>query len=135
MKRPATRCQQDEQPVLKRPAAATVPADDKAADPMAPLPENKEELEKFLADPNIKPLDKKLAKFKAAVKPDEDASAMFAKMKRFFDPSEMSCLWGRLGLSSMGPRVSSKSICNMDWRSGKVEAKYSEGVLAQPMPC
>ena len=127
MKRPATRCQQDEQPVLKRPAAATVPADDKAADPMAPLPENKEELEKVLADPNIKPLDKKLAKFKAAVKADEDASAMFAKMKRFFDPSEMSCLWGRFGTlinGSAGEQQDAwKSICNMDWRSGKVEAK------------
>ena len=116
-----------------------MPADDKAADPMAPLPENKEELEKFLADPNIKPLDKKLAKFKAAVKADEDASAMFAKMKRFFDPSEMSCLWGRFGTlinGSAGEQQDAwKSICNMDWRSGKVEAKYSEGVLAQPMPC
>ena len=35
-----------EQPVLKRPAAATVPANDKAADPIAPLPGNKEELKK-----------------------------------------------------------------------------------------
>ena len=59
MKRPATRCQQDEQPVLKRPAAATVPADDKAADPMAPLPENKEELEKFLADPKYQAIGQK----------------------------------------------------------------------------
>ena len=127
MKRPATRSQPDEQPVLKRPAAATVPADDRAADPMAPLPENKDELEKVLADPNIKPLDKKLAKFKAAVKPDEDASAMFAKMKLFFEPSEMSCLWGRFGTlinGSAGEQQDAwKSICNMDWRSGKVEAK------------
>ena len=45
MKRPAARSQPDEQPVLKRPAAATVPADYKDADRMAPLPESKEELE------------------------------------------------------------------------------------------
>ena len=121
MKRPATRCQQDEQPVLKRPAAATVPADDKAAVPMAPLPENKEELEKFLADPNIKPLDKKLAKFKAAVKPDEDASAMFAKMKRFFDLSEMSCLWGRFGTlinGSAGEQQEHLQYGLAQWQSG-----------------
>lgn len=111
---------------LKKPAAAdkaanASEAEDSKKDEWAPLPENKAELERVLNDPNVKPIDKKLAKFRAAVSPDEDAASMFQKMKKFFEPGEMSTLWGRFGTlvnnSSSDSKLAMQVMRPQKWQS------------------
>lgn len=126
MKRPAAADPVDPEPVMKKPAAAKAAA--AAADgEMKPRPECVAELKKIEADPTVKPLDKKLARFRACADPNADGTELFKLLKKFFEPSEMSALWGRFGTLVNGQSPETQQawhkICNMDWRSGKQEAK------------
>ena len=135
MKRPAAADPVDPEPVMKKPAAAkaasakAAAADPKTADAgeMKPRPECVAELKKIEADPNVKPLDKKLARFRACADPNADGAELFKLLKKFFEPSERSALWGRFGtlVNGQSPETQQawNKICNMDWRSGKQEAK------------
>lgn len=139
MKRPAAVVEsQEHEPEMKRPAAAKAAAakaasapatgeETKTAADMKPRPECVAELKKIEDDPNIKPLDKKLARFRACADPNADGSQLFQLLKKFFEPSEMSALWGRFGtlVNGQSPETQQawQKICNMDWRSGKQEAK------------
>ena len=134
MKRPAAVVEAPEpEPAMKKPAAAkaasakAIAEETKPADEMKPRPECVAELKKIEDDPKIKPLDKKLARFRACADPNADGSELFQLLKKFFEPGEMSALWGRFGtlVNGQSPETQQawQKICSMDWRSGKQEAK------------
>ena len=134
MKRPAAVVEAPEpEPAMKKPAAAkaasakAIGEETKPADEMKPRPECVAELKKIEDDPKIKPLDKKLARFRACADPNADGSELFQLLKKFFEPGEMSALWGRFGtlVNGQSPETQQawQKICSMDWRSGKQEAK------------
>ena len=58
---------------------------------------------------------------------DMNAKDMYDLMKQFFDPTELSALWGRFGTlvhKSGGVEEGAwQKICKLGWREGKMEAK------------
>lgn len=99
MKRPAAVVEAPEpEPAMKKPAAAKAASakataeETKTAAELNPRPECVAELKKIEDDPKIKPLDKKLARFRACADPNADGSELFQLLKKFFEPGQMSGL-------------------------------------------